>query len=320
MSEGMLRPEKTVRAYNSAKKAAGGPRLATDNLAGRVSDRGGFRGFLRIFVKNRVAPVGAAIAIFFVFLAVFAPLLSPYDPTAQNLNLRIAAPSLSHPFGTDDIGRDMLSRIIYGTRTSLLIGVVAVSIAMALGLSAGVSAGYYGGKWDLAIMRGVDILMTIPSIVLAIALISALGPGAGNVMLAVGISTTPAFARLSRSIILTLRSLDFVTAARVAGASDRRIMILHMLPNALGPIMVQASLGAGTAILTAASLSFLGLGVVPPEPEWGALLSRGRTYVSLAPHLVIAPGMAIALLVLGFNLLGDGLRDALDPRLKNIGR
>lgn len=277
-------------------------------------------GFLRLFVRNRIALVGLVLVFLFTLLSALGPLLMPYDPYLPQLALRLQGPSLAHPFGTDEVGRDILTRIAYGARFSLLMGVVAMSIAACIGVPLGLQAGYRSGWSDIAIMRGVDVMMTLPSIVLAIAIVSVLGAGVASVVIAVGITSTPAFARLTRAVALTLREQDFVAAARVVGASDLRILRRHILPNSLPPIIVQASLGVGTTILTASALGFLGLGVEPPTPEWGAMLSRGRSYVSVAPHLVVFPGLAIALLVLGFNLLGDGLRDALDPRMKQMTR
>lgn len=272
--------------------------------------------FVKLLIRRRTALLGALLVVFFVLLATIGPFLTPHDPDMPNLPLRLQGPSAAHPFGTDEVGRDTLTRIAYGARFSLLMGVVAMAISASLGVPLGLTAGYRGGRWDMGLMRAVDILMTLPSIVLSVAIVSILGPGIVSVIIAVGITSTPAFARLSRAVALTLREQDFVSAARIVGASDARILRLHMFPNSLPPLIVQASLGVGTTILTASALGFLGLGVQPPTPEWGAMLSRARTYVSVAPHMVIFPGLAIALLVLGFNLLGDGLRDALDPRMK----
>ncbi|MGH2531659.1 MAG: ABC transporter permease [Thermomicrobiales bacterium] len=273
---------------------------------------------VRRFLRHRAAVVGAGIVFAFVVFAVGAAVWTPYDSATPVLELRLGRPSLDHPFGTDDVGRDILTRLAVGARYSLLMGVAAVGIAAGIGVPAGLVAGYKGGWWDAGAMRAVDVLMTLPSIVLAVAIVSVLGAGVGSVILAVGVTSIPGFARLARAVALTLREQDFVAAARVVGASDRRILGVHLLPNALPPLIVQASLGVGGTILIASALGFLGLGVQPPTPEWGAMLSRGRTYISSAPHLVLCPGVAIAVLVLGFNLLGDGLRDALDPRLRGM--
>ncbi len=273
-------------------------------------------GFFKLFVRNRIALLGALLVLSFLVLAIAGPFLIPHDPDKPNLEMRLQGPSLAYPLGTDEVGRDILARIAYGARFSLLMGAVAMAISACLGVPLGLVGGYRGGKWDIGIMRGVDVMMTLPSIVLSIAIVSILGPGIVSVIIAVGITSTPAFARLTRAVAMTLREQDFVSAARVIGASDMRILRIHIFPNSLPPLIVQASLGVGTTILTASALGFLGLGVQPPTPEWGAMLSRARTYVSIAPHMVLFPGLAIALLVLGFNLLGDGLRDALDPRMK----
>ncbi|MCL5076219.1 MAG: ABC transporter permease [Chloroflexi bacterium] len=274
----------------------------------------------RLLMGSRLAALGTIITLLFVFMAVSAPWIAPYPPLETNLAYRLQPPSFAHPLGMDDVGRDILSRIIFGSRVSLLIGLSATSIGMMIGVAAGLLAGYYGGRLDILIMRAVEVLLTIPTIVLAIAIVSALGMGATNVIIAVGLTAIPGFARLTRSVVLTVKNFDFVLAARTIGASDARLLLAHLLPNCTAPIIVQTSLGIGSAILIAAALSFLGLGVQPPEPEWGSMLSRGRTYVSIAPHLVAFPGIAIALLVLGFNLLGDGLRDITDPRLRHLAR
>lgn len=253
---------------------------------------------------------------FFVVLAMVGPYVAPYEPEAQDLLRTLQAPTQAHPFGTDELGRDVLSRVMHGTRVSMLIALFAVGLALVLGAALGLTAGYFRGWWDRIISQFLEVLMTIPPLVLAIFIVAILRSGTPSVIIAVAISSLPIFARLVRSVVLTLRNLDFVHAARALGSQPWRIILGHILPNAAGPILVQASIGAGTAVLTAAALSFVGLGVQPPAPEWGAMLSRGRQFLTLAPHVVVFPGVAIALLVLGFNLLGDGLRDLLDPRLK----
>ncbi len=273
---------------------------------------------LRGPLRGRTAALGLGLVLFFVALALVGPFLSGYDPNAPALGDRLLGPAPGHLLGTDDTGRDIATRIAHGARISLLLGVLAMAVSAGIGVPVGLVAGYRGGNWDLLLMRLVDVLLPLPSIVLAVAIVAVLGPGVAGVIVAVGITTIPSFARLARAAALTLRRLEFVEAARVLGAPEPRILARHVLPNALPPLIVQASLGAGTTILTASALGFLGLGVQPPDPEWGAMLSRGRTYINTAPHLVAFPGLAIALLVLGFNLLGDGLRDALDPRLKTI--
>ncbi len=269
----------------------------------------------RIF-RHRSALVGSLLVAFFVLLAVAGPQLAPYAPERQDLLQTLQSPSRAHLFGTDELGRDVLSRVMHGTRVSMLIALVAMGLALVFGAALGLTAGYFRGWWDRIVSQFLEILMTIPPLVLAIFIVAILKTGTTSVIIAVSISTLPIFARLVRSVVLTLRNFDFVHAARALGGQPWRVILAHILPNAAGPILVQASIGAGTAVLTAAALSFVGLGVQPPAPEWGAMLSRGRQFLTLAPHIVVFPGVAIALLVLGFNLLGDGLRDLLDPRLK----
>jgi peptide/nickel transport system permease protein len=273
---------------------------------------------LRRFVRNRAALAGALIVAAFIAVTAVAAVWTPYPADTPNLERRLGSPSLSHPLGNDDVGQDILTRLAFGARYSLLMGITAVGISAGIGVPLGLVAGYKGGWWDTGAMRAIDVLMVLPTFVLAVAIVSVLGAGILSVVLAVAITSIPAFARLSRAATLTLRGQDFVAAARVVGAKDARIIAVHVLPNTLPPLIVQASLGVGSTILIASALGFLGLGVQPPTPEWGAMLSRGRTYVSSAPHLVVFPGLAIAFLVVGFNLLGDGLRDALDPRLKEL--
>jgi len=277
-------------------------------------------GFAAALVRSPVTVLGLTLVLGFALVALVGPLFSGYDPTAPILADRLQGPSPAHLLGTDDTGRDVATRLAHGARVSLVMGVLAMAISTSVGVPLGLVAGYLGGRWDLVIMRFVDLLLTLPSIVLAIAIVSSLGAGVASVIIAVGISTIPAFGRLAQAAALTLRHLEFVQAARALGASTPRILTRHVLPNALPPLIVQASLGVGTTILTAAALGFLGLGVQPPAAEWGAMLSRGRTYIASAPLLVAFPGLAIALLVLGCNLVGDGLRDALDPRLRTLTR
>lgn len=270
------------------------------------------------FLRNRSGQAGLAIILVFVVATVIAAFWTPYPVDQPDLPNRLAAPSWQHPMGTDDVGRDVLTRLAVGARYSLTMGLVAIGLAAGIGVPIGLLAGYRGGWWDTTSMRFIDVLMILPTFVLAVAIVSVLGSGIRSVILAVAVTTIPVFARLTRSIALTIRSQDFVAAAQVAGASEPRILLRHILPNALPPLVVQASLGIGATILIAAALGFLGLGVQPPTPEWGTMLSRGRSYMSTAPYLVFFPGIAIALLVLGFNLLGDSLRDALDPWMRDI--
>jgi peptide/nickel transport system permease protein len=275
---------------------------AGDNLHVELSAARGkseFRRSLRFVWRSRSTVVGVALTGIFLFVAIAAPWLAPYDP-----------------LGNDANGRDLLSRIIYGDRTSMWIGLTATGLAMLSGVILGLVSAFYGGMWDMGIMRLVDVLLTFPPLILSIALISVLGKGTNNLILAVSIAMLPIFARLARGTVLAVRENDYVKAAQSVGASDWRVMTRHLLPNSWGPIIVQATLGIGMAVLAAASLSFLGLGVQPPEPEWGSMLSQAREYIRYAPHFIAFPGAALALFVLGFNLMGDGLRDVLDPRLR----
>ncbi|HEX3031170.1 MAG TPA: nickel transporter permease [Bacillota bacterium] len=268
-------------------------------------------------VRSKSSVVGLVLVAVFLLVAVFAPLLAPYDPiNDSDLVKRLEAPSGEHIMGRDSQGRDVLSRIVYGARISVQVGVISVSFALVLGVALGAVSGYFG-KWvDGFIMRVMDILLAFPSVLLAIAITAVLGPELKNAMIAIGIVNTPHFARIVRSTVLSVKATEYIEAARAVGASDLRIILRHVLPNCLAPIIVQTTLSVGTAILDAAALSFLGLGAQPPTPEWGAMLSDGRSYIQKAPHVMIFPGIAIMMVVLGFNLLGDGLRDALDPRLK----
>ncbi|MDR1978995.1 MAG: ABC transporter permease [Synergistaceae bacterium] len=266
--------------------------------------------------RNHLAIVGLVILVALIFTAVFADVLAPYAYFKQSLRERLQAPSLSHWLGTDEFGRDVLSRLIYGARVSLQVGLVAVSISLVLGGSLGAIAGYYGGKLDHVIMRVMDIQLSIPTILLAIAISAALGPGLFNLMIAVGISSVPAFARLLRASVLSVKEMEFVEAARAMGAGDLRIVALHILPNCCAPLIVQSTLRVANAILSAASLSFIGLGIQPPFPEWGGMLSSARGYLRGNAYLSLFPGIAIVITIIALNFLGDGLRDALDPKQK----
>lgn len=267
-------------------------------------------------VRNRAAVVGGTVVGIFIVVALLAPALSPYDPLKGRLGDRLHAPSAVHWLGTDELGRDVLSRVLHGARITVQIQVAAVGLALVVGTALGLLAGYAGRSVDQVIMRFMDILMAFPGIFLALAIIAALGTGLGNVVIATGIFLVPQFARVVRASILTLREMEFVQAARALGQGDLAIVFRYLLPNSLAPIIVQTSLRMATVLLTASGLSFLGLGVQPPSPEWGAMLSNARSYMITAPHVAMIPGLAIALVVLGFNLLGDGLRDSLDPRLR----
>lgn len=267
--------------------------------------------------KNKSALFGMAIIFLLFFFAITADFIAPYGIDEQNLALGIVKPGSGYPMGTDNFGRDIMSRIIHGSRVSLMVGFVSVSISLLIGGSLGAIAGFFGGKLDNVIMRFMDVLLAIPSILLAISIVSALGPGLVNVMIAVGISSIPSYARIVRASVITLKDQEFIEAARAVGTSNFRIIAKHLIPNSLAPIIVQATLGVAGAILSAAGLSFIGLGIQPPTPEWGAMLSTGRQYIRDYPHITAFPGLAIMITIFGLNLFGDGLRDALDPRLKN---
>ena len=282
-----------------------------------IKKRSQLKEIWRRFRRNKQAMVGMCMLLLMIFSAIFASVISPYDPLQQDIINRLQPPSAAHFFGTDELGRDIFSRILYGSRISLTVGLIAVSISSVVGCALGAIAGYYGGVLDNVIMRCTDVLMAIPSILLNISIVAALGTGLQNVMIAIGISSVPAYCRIMRASLLSLKDQEFVDASRAAGASDPYIILNHILPNSLAPLIVQATLKIGGAILSCASMSFIGLGIVPPTPEWGAMLSTGRDFLRDAPHLPAFPGMAIMFAVFAMNLMGDGLRDALDPKLKN---
>jgi peptide/nickel transport system permease protein len=272
--------------------------------------------------RNKAAIAGFTVVAIFVLVAIFAPLLAPYGPREQNLSLLkggcCPGPSLDHPFGVDALGRDELSRILYGARYSLLIGVVSVTVGLTVGLVLGSIAGYLGGWIDSLIMRIMDIMLAVPGLLLAIAIVAALGPGLFQIMIAVGVVNIPIFARLLRGSILAQRENDFVLAARAVGVRRSRILASHILPNAISPLIVQGTLAMATAIIDVAGLGFLGLGPQDPStPEWGTMLTDTVRFLQTAPFLAIVPGLAIVFSVLGFNLIGDALREALDPKLRN---
>ncbi len=268
--------------------------------------------------RNRLAMVGLAIVILLLLAAVFADQIADYDTQVikQNIRVRYQGPSAEHWFGTDELGRDIFARIVHGARISLLVGVVAVCIALATGGTLGAIAGYFGGVIDNVIMRVMDIFLSIPILLLSIMIVSALGSSMFNLMLAIGLASMPTFARVVRASVLGVKDQEFVEAARAIGAPNYHIILKHIIPNCLSPIIVQATLRVATAILSTASMSFIGLGIKPPTPEWGAMLASGRSAMRDAPHVVIIPGVVIMITILALNLLGDGLRDALDPKLK----
>jgi peptide/nickel transport system permease protein len=270
------------------------------------------------FKRNRAALIGLLAVLLGTLLAILAPIVAPYDPVKMDLAVSRQAPSLQNLLGTDELGRDILSRIIYGFRISLTIGLVSVAVGLSFGVLLGSPSGYFGGWLDIVVMRTIDVMMSFPTILLAIIVVTVLGPGLYNAMLAVGLAQVPLYSRLVRGLTLKLKGEDYVDAARALGASHSRIILRHILPNCLSPLIVQATLNIASAILSAAVLGFLGLGAEPPTPEWGAMLSSGRLYMRVAPHISIFPGLAIMVTVLAFNLMGDGLRDALDPRMSRL--
>ena len=268
----------------------------------------------RRFLRRGGALFGLAVVAFFVLIALAAPWIAPHDPLATSWSEVRGAPSAAHLFGSDELGRDVLSRIIWGARASILAGVVSVSISLALGVPIGMAAGYLGRWADALISRVTDAMLACPFLILAIALAAFLGPSLTNAMIAIGISATPVFIRLTRAQVLAAKSEDYVEAARALGNPHLRIVLRHIFPNIVAPLIVQATLAIAAAVIAEASLSFLGLGQQPPAPSWGSMLNTARNYVDQAPWMAIWPGLSIFLLVLSFNLLGDGLRDALDPR------
>ncbi|WP_428846278.1 ABC transporter permease [Metallumcola ferriviriculae] len=267
-------------------------------------------------LRQKSAVVGLIIVLVLILAALFAPAIAPYNPEKGELVQRLQAPSGANWLGTDAQGRDILSRVIFGSRISIQVGMITVGISLVIGTFLGAVSGYYGGVLDMLVMRFIDMMMAFPYILLAIAITAVLGPSLVNAMIAIGIVGIPIYARVVRGAVLSVKEQEYVEAARAAGCSDGRIIWRHVLPNCIAPIIVQATLGVGTAILDAAGLSFLGLGAKPPKPEWGLMLNQGKDSLQTAPWTVMFPGLAILLVVLGFNLLGDGLRDALDPRLK----
>ncbi|WP_242491885.1 ABC transporter permease [Miniphocaeibacter massiliensis] len=285
----------------------------------KIEKRGRFRNLKDMWIRmrrNKLAMVGLIILVSLILVAIFADFIAPYGFAEQDLSNQFAKPSGKHFFGTDDLGRDIFSRVVYGSRISLKVGFISVGIALVVGTAIGAVTGYYGGKLDNALMRFIDILQSIPDTLLAIAILAALGAGLSNLMIAVGIASIPGYARIVRSSVLSIRDMEFIEAAKANGSSNFRIIMKHVIPNCMAPLIVQATLGVAYAIINAAGLSFIGLGLEPPTPEWGAMLSGGRTFIRDYPHMTIFPGIAIVTTIFALNVLGDGLRDALDPKLK----
>jgi peptide/nickel transport system permease protein len=309
-SEGKSPSEGSLRRYVETKSPTA---LSRDQLP--VSS-GRLWGFLRALWNHQTGMIGGAILTILILIALFAPVVAPYPPNEANFDARVQSPSIGHPFGTDAIGRDVFSRIIHGARISLRSGIIAVAIAAAGGTLLGLVSGYYGGLIDAAIMRVTDLFLAMPAILLAMIFIFTLGPTLTNLMIAVGLSSIPYYTRTVRGSVLSARENVYVEAARATGASDGRVILRHVLPNVVAPVMVLATLGCGTAILAIASLSFLGLGAQPPTPEWGAIVSAGRDRLATAWWISTFGGIAIMITVLSINLLGDALRDIYDPRLR----
>jgi len=282
-------------------------------IAPRVSD---FRRFRRVFFSRGVVVFGSIVILAFIIMAIFAPLLAPYDPYKPNPRMAFLQPSKKHLLGTDSIGRDTLSRLIYGSRISLIIGIVTVSIGAAVGMTIGLIAGYFGGWTHAVIMRLIDTIMAFPMIVLALSIAALLGGGLRNIIIALSISSLPGSARVMCGLVLSVKEIDYVLAERAIGASNMRIMFRHIVPNCFPPLIVLMTLSMGMVILAEAGLSFLGIGIEPPATAWGAMVNQGYSYLLTNPILSFAPGLCIMLVVFAFNMVGDGLRDALDPRLR----
>ncbi|MDQ3655005.1 MAG: ABC transporter permease [Chloroflexota bacterium] len=305
---------------NPARPAIGPRTLSEGNTsldAGERAQRDPRTQVWRRFKRYRPAIFGLCFIGLLLVLAIFAPFIAPYDPEAVDTSLRGDGPSEAHWLGNDDIGRDILSRIIFGTRIALIVGLGATSIAVTIGVLVGATAGYFGGKVDFALSRLIDTLMAFPLLALLLTLSTVFGPSLRNVVIVIGCTVWASYARVVRAEVLSLRERDFILAARAVGTTDRAIIVRHLIPNALGPVIILASLAVGGIIILESALSFLGLGVQRPTASWGTMLSDGRDYLRNYPHIAIAPGIAIALTVLAFNLVGDGLRDALDPRQKS---
>jgi peptide/nickel transport system permease protein len=278
------------------------------------------RNNIKIALQNRSIQLGGAIILLLVIFAIFAPIIAPYDPAKLALGKRLSAPSAAFLFGTDEFGRDIFSRVVFGARLTLYVGLVAVGIGLVSGVTIGVLAGYFSGWVRTLLMRSIDYLYTFPDILIALGLVAFLGPSLSNVMIAVGISVIPYYARVTYSVVLVERNKPYFEASEIVGASHLRLIVKHLIPNILPPLIVVASLGFSAAVLSAAALSFLGLGAQPPDAEWGRMLADGRNYITRSPWILLFPGLAIIITVLGFNILGDGIRDVLDPRQRKEGQ
>lgn len=269
------------------------------------------------FTRNKLAMLGVIILCVLIFSSIFANVLAPYGYDEQITAEALQGPSIKHPFGTDKFGRDQLSRVLYGGRVSLRVGIIAVAVALVFGGALGVAAGFIGGRVDSVIMRVMDVLMAVPGMLLAVAIAASLGAGLGNMMIAIGIGNIPSYARITRAAVLSAKENEYVEAARATGVSNLGIIVRHILPNSIAPVIVQATLGVASSITACAMLSFLGLGAPPPTPEWGGMLSTARDYLRTEPYMAIFPGLFIMITVFSLNVMGDGLRDAIDPRLKD---
>lgn len=310
---GAASPTRTSEADGAARLESEG--ALSELSAGGEKHRSHTRRVMRELTRNKFALAGAIFLLLMVVVAIFAPVVAPQSPTSQSLLDRLKPPSSAHWLGTDELGRDELSRLIYGARTSLFIALVGTAGGVVIGTTLGMMCGFFGGWVDNLIMRLIDIMFAFPGILLAILIVAVMGPGLFNLIIALMIWGTPTLARIVRSSVLSLKAFEFVEASRAMGASRLRIMFRHLLPNCIAPIIVYATLGVAGALLTAAGLGFLGIGVQPPTPEWGSMLSVGRSYLRETPWLMIVPGLAILFTVISLNLIGDALRDALDPRI-----
>jgi peptide/nickel transport system permease protein len=290
-----------------------------DKSKAKIKKRSQLKSIVYRYKKNKLAILGAVIFLVLIIISISADLIVDFekDAVAQNMKERLMTPNEDHIFGTDQYGRDIFARIIFGSRVSLFVGLITIAISLTFGSLIGATAGYYGGKTDDILMRIMDIFLAIPSLLLAISIVAALGPGMINLLIALSVSQVPRFARIVRSSILSIKDQEFIEAAKACGTKNSRIILKHILPNAMGPIIVQATLNMASTILNIAALSFIGLGIQPPTPEWGSMLSDVKTQMRYYPYLAIIPGIAIIIAVMSLNLIGDGLRDALDPKLKN---